>query len=259
MTQELFDRLAEPFPADAISWRVGNTNINKQTGKPPEGKPPSGLALAYLDARDVMERLDLVCGPAGWQCDYPHANGKTVCRIGLKVGDEWIWKADGAGDTDIEAEKGALSDAFKRAAVRWGIGRYLYGLHSPWVTLEPMGRSWKIKDSEHAKLRQLLNHYTGVKPKASAAAKRDQDFEFFKAKIDAAADMEELGAIGREIKQALPMLPAAMRDPLHDAYALKREELTTTGPGAEEDAAFRGAVGSAAHSSVSGRNGAVAA
>lgn len=219
MTDDVFERLAEPFPADAISWRVGSTTQDKS----------KGMALAYLDARDVMERLDLVCGPAGWQCDYPHANGKTVCRIGIKAADEWIWKADGAGDTDVEAEKGALSDAFKRAAVRWGIGRYLYGLSSPWVEIEPMGRSFKIKQSEHAKLRALLNNYTGVKPKAAAQAKRDQDYEFFKEKIDAATDMETLGAVGREIKAALPMLPATMRDPLHDAYALRREELIGDG------------------------------
>ncbi|MGE5500612.1 MAG: Rad52/Rad22 family DNA repair protein [Ignavibacteriales bacterium] len=217
---DMFDKLAEPFPPDAISWRVGSTN----------GDKTKGLALAYLDARDVMDRLDLVCGPAGWQCRYSHANGKTVCDIGIKVGDEWIWKADGAGDTDVEAEKGALSDAFKRAAVRWGIGRYLYGLPSPWVELVPAGRSFKIKDSEYAKLRHLLSSYTGVKPKSSAQAKRDQDFEFFKAKIEAAQDMEELGAVGREIKANLPSLPVAMRDPLHDLYAERREELMVKEP-----------------------------
>lgn len=215
MSPDEFEKLAAPFPADAISWRVGSTTQDKS----------KGLALAYLDARDVMDRLDLACGPGGWQCRYSHANGKTVCDIAIKVGDEWIWKADGAGDTDVEAEKGALSDAFKRAAVRWGIGRYLYGLPSPWVELEPAGRSYKIKAGEYAKLRTLLNNYTGVKPKSSAQANRDRDFEFFKEKIDAAEDMEALGAVGREIKTALPMLPAAMRDPLHDAYALRREEL----------------------------------
>jgi hypothetical protein len=77
-----------------------------------------------------------------------HANGKTVCDIGIKVmGASGIWKADGAGDTDVEAEKGALSDAFKRAAVRWGVGRYLYGLPSPWVELEKKGRTWVIKQA----------------------------------------------------------------------------------------------------------------
>lgn len=217
MTQEpeFFEHLAAPFDADQVSWRVGSTN----------GDKTKGLALAYLDARDVMDRLDLICGPAGWQCRYSHANGKTVCDIGIKCGDEWVWKADGAGDTDVEAEKGALSDAFKRSAVRWGIGRYLYGLGNTWVELEPAGRSVKIKADQYAKLRTSLTKHTGISAKSSAQAKKDKDFDFFKAKIDAAEDMETLGAVGREIKQALPMMPAAMRDPLHDAYALRREDL----------------------------------
>jgi len=143
-----FDALAAPFPPDKVSWRIGKMAKDK----------PSGMALAYLDARDVMGRLDEVCGPSGWQCKYSHAGNKTVCDIGIDVGDQdWVWKADGAGDSDIEAEKGALSDAFKRAAVRWGIGRYLYDIPSPWVAVN----QWKqIEESEHAKLEALLERFT---------------------------------------------------------------------------------------------------
>jgi hypothetical protein len=65
---------------------------------------------------------------------------------------EWVWKANGAGNSDVEAEKGACSDAFKRAAVLWGIGRYLYDLDSPWVALN--GR--QISPDELPKLRALL-------------------------------------------------------------------------------------------------------
>jgi hypothetical protein len=139
-------KLSAPFAPDQVSWRLGSTTKDKTRG----------MALAYIDARDVMGRLDEVCGVDGWQCRYPHAGGMTVCEIGIKCGGEWIWKADGAGATDVEAEKGSLSDAFKRAAVRWGIGRYLYDLHSPWVELEAKGNSHVIKDSEYAKLRRLL-------------------------------------------------------------------------------------------------------
>lgn len=141
-----FGKLSAPFPPDRVSWRVGSTTADKK----------KGMALAYIDARDVMQRLDDVCGPGGWQREYPHANGKTVCSIGIKIGDEWIWKADGAGDSDVEAEKGALSDAFKRAAVSWGIGRYLYDVDSPWVDIEPMGRSYKIAESAKPALVRAL-------------------------------------------------------------------------------------------------------
>jgi hypothetical protein len=222
---EFIDKLTAPFSPDAISWRVGSTNIDKQTNKPREGQEARGLALAYLDARDVMDRLDLVCGADGWQNRYSHVGPITVCEIGILLEGTWLWKSDGAGASDIEAEKGALSDAFKRAAVRWGIGRYLYALPSPWVALKAQGRSWIIADTEYGKLRSLLASHSGFTLKSAAQAKKDQDFEFFKAKIAAADDMEILGAVGREIKVALPMLPAAQREPLQDAYLLRREEL----------------------------------
>lgn len=134
-TPEDIKMLFAEFPQDAISWRA--QSVTKTGDK--------AMALAYIDARDVMDRLDQVCGAADWQCDYPHAAAKTVCRIGIKVDGEWIWKSNGAGDSDIEAEKGALSDAFKRAAVLWGIGRYLYDIPTPWVPCEAYESEWQGK------------------------------------------------------------------------------------------------------------------
>lgn len=159
MLRDLEAELSEPFLPEQISWRVGSTNAAKD----------KGMALAYIDARDVMERLDGVVGIANWQVDYPDAgNGKTACKIGIFLDGQWVWKADGAGDSDIEAEKGALSDAFKRAAVRWGVGRYLYDVESPWVELEAAGRSFKIKDSEMARLAKLLGGVPKPEPEISA-------------------------------------------------------------------------------------------
>lgn len=143
MTDIDFDALKAPFAPDDVKWRVGATNGDKS----------KGLALAYLDARAVMDRLDSVVGQANWQATYSHALSKTVCELSIRCGDEWIIKSNGAGDSDIEGEKGALSDAFKRAAVLWGIGRYLYNLDSPWVALVK-GRA--IKKDEMPRLQRLL-------------------------------------------------------------------------------------------------------
>lgn len=134
-------RLSLPFPRASVHWRV--------QGKPFErdGKH-SAMALAYLDARDVMDRLDEVCGQDRWQSHFEEtAKGRIICRISIDTtgqGD-WVTKSDGAGDTDVEGEKGALSDALKRAAVSWGIGRYLYRLDSPWVPCEVNAKTggWK--------------------------------------------------------------------------------------------------------------------
>lgn len=119
--------LSKPFNPLAISWRVGATNKDKS----------KGIALAYLNARDVQDRLDEVCGIENWQVRFPwHDAGKLNCEIGIHTEHGWIWKGCGAGDTNVEADKGAFSDAFKRAAVRWGIGRYLYDLPNVWINLE---------------------------------------------------------------------------------------------------------------------------
>ena len=77
-------------------------------------------------------------------------------------------KYDGAENTDIEPVKGGLSDSFKRAAVLWGIGRYLYDMESIWVAIEPFGKSSRIKKEEFAKLRR---HYEGSAAKLTGAAK----------------------------------------------------------------------------------------
>jgi hypothetical protein len=129
------ERLSEPFDKSQIHWRVGST----------KGDKTAGMALAYLDSRDVMDRLDKICGIDGWQSDQPWSDGKKLCcRIGIKINGEWVWKSDGAGDTAVEGDKGAFSDALKRAAVSWGIGRYLYQTPNWWVPLEKAGNSYKF-------------------------------------------------------------------------------------------------------------------
>lgn len=150
---ELFTALCEPFPIEEISWRVGPTNErNKNADQPLRGQP-----LCYVDARTVMDRLDSVAGFDGWQCNYtPGVGTSIVCNIGVLVAGDWLWKADGAGPSDMEAEKGALSDAFKRAAVRFGIGRYLYEVHAPWIELDARKQ---IREADHAKLRTLHEEY----------------------------------------------------------------------------------------------------
>lgn len=172
MSADLFQRLAAPFRPDQVSWRVGVSNKKKRQRELNDNnaKATKGQVLAYIDARDVMDRLDDVCGPAGWQNRYTHADKKTICEIGILTPDgEWVWKADGAGESDIEAEKGALSDSFKRAAVRWGIGRYLYHLPSPWVDLDEREQ---ISPAERAKLESLLIKAAGA-PQPQPAPKPD--------------------------------------------------------------------------------------
>ena len=126
-------KLKEPFDPRVIHWRVGATTQSKD----------KGIALAYLNSRDVMKRFDDVCGDL-WQVEYPFDG---CCRIGVKIGEEWIWRSNGAGETQVEGQKGKYSDAFKRAAVLWGVGRYLYYLENVWHPIKSQGRSFVLNGS----------------------------------------------------------------------------------------------------------------
>lgn len=107
--------LRRPTPPDEVRQRQG----------------PGGKTLDYIDARYVMDTLDDVIGQSNWQDRFEdRADGSVRCGIGIRVDDEWVWKWDVGTQSDIEPEKGSYSEAFKRAAVKWGIGRDLYG-HAP--------------------------------------------------------------------------------------------------------------------------------
>src|SRR3984957_8316377 len=105
------------------------------------------LALAYVDARVIQDRLDDVLGVEGWSDDYECLpDGSVVCRLRLKIGGEWITKVDVGGPSEQpdggDRLKAAFSDALKRAAVKFGIGRYLYRLPQQWVDFDPQRRQF---------------------------------------------------------------------------------------------------------------------
>jgi len=129
--------LTAPFPADAVHW------------KPLSVKGNRALAAAYLDARAVMQRLDCVFGVGGWKDAYqPVAGGSVVCTLSVKVDGEWIDKTDVGSPSeqpdDGDKMKAAFSDALKRAAIKLGIGRYLYRLPRQWVDYDPTARQFVL-------------------------------------------------------------------------------------------------------------------
>jgi hypothetical protein len=121
-------RLAEPFAPEDIEWRIQRSG--EKNGK------HWAMVLAYITNRAIMERLDEAFGVGGWKNEYKEWHGTSqLCGISAKIEDEWITKWDGADATNIEATKGGLSDAMKRAGVQWGIGRYLYKFDTNFVDL----------------------------------------------------------------------------------------------------------------------------
>jgi len=130
-------KLKEPFPASDIEWRLGRSGAN--------AKGVWAVALAYVTNRAIMERLDDVVGPGRWQNKFIDGpKGGLLCGISINVEGEWVTKWDGADNTNIDAVKGGLSGAMKRAGVQWGIGRYLYNLTEEFVnTNASKQHGWK--------------------------------------------------------------------------------------------------------------------
>jgi hypothetical protein len=135
-TISLADQLAAPFAETEIRW------------KPQCLKGSRALAIAYLDARLVEDRLDAVFGPGGWQDAYTVLpSGDVVCTLRVRIDAEWIEKSDVGGQSEQQDEgdrvKAAFSDALKRAAVKLGVGRYLYRLGGQWVDYDEKAKRFK--------------------------------------------------------------------------------------------------------------------
>jgi hypothetical protein len=114
-SNELIKKLAEPMP---YKWRIQSASKYK----------PEITCVAYIDSRDVMDRLDSVVGAGNWQRKHELIGKNLYCSIGVKIDGEWVWKSDCGTESQTEKEKGQSSDSFKRAAVNFGIGRFLYTL-----------------------------------------------------------------------------------------------------------------------------------
>ena len=102
--------LKRPFPVNKLRWRKGG----------------GAKELVYITARDVMDRLDEVFGIGGWQTNFDFIGDRMICKLSVLTDQGWITKSDGADDSSIEGAKGGISDSLKRAAVQYGVGRYLY-------------------------------------------------------------------------------------------------------------------------------------
>lgn len=127
-TREITEALGAAFPEDEVEFLPRGSYNGK------------ARALAYIDARSVMRRLDAVVGPGNWHFDFDtlSPDGKLVKGKLTVLG---VTKCDaGEGSTEDEPLKSAVSDALKRCAVHFGIGRYLYYLPQVWAAYDQQKR-----------------------------------------------------------------------------------------------------------------------
>jgi hypothetical protein len=125
-TNAIVSALGAPFGESEVKFKPQAVRDNR------------ALALAYVDVRAIMDRLDAVVGVENWQDHYELLPDNSVmCRLRVRLGERWITKMDVGSPSEQpdggERLKAAFSDALKRAAVKFGIGRYLYRLPQQWA------------------------------------------------------------------------------------------------------------------------------
>lgn len=130
---KLAKQLVEPFEPRLLSWF------------PKIIKGNQGLAMAYIGSRHIMERLDKVVGPFGWQTGCKSEDGKLVKGLAIRnpQNGDWVWRwepgeweASHDRDRKVVEALGAATKGLRRAAMEWGIGRYLWFLEGFWVPVE---------------------------------------------------------------------------------------------------------------------------
>lgn len=154
-----FAQLRRPFTVDAVLFKVQ------------AGTGDQALASWYVDARLVAERLTAVVGGEMWHDDYrPLFEDNAQAHMGFHFPVECRLTVNGITrvdvgnyqktDADEKAIKSAYSDAFKRAAVKFGIGAYLYALPKTYAETKKNPKTGKVSGFSNAGVRQLRAAYS---------------------------------------------------------------------------------------------------
>lgn len=196
--KNLKEMLEKPFRTDELEFRVGATNQDKT----------KGLALPYIQARAIQNRLDEVMGIENWRVSYQEINNGFLAILELRINNEWIAKQDGASTTDYEATKGGISSAFKRAASVWGIGRYLYEIESRWYPIEKRGNSYVFKEQPILSISQPTSNVTASPEKVETKEEKAKGIEITFGKYKG----KTLGEIFSTNKEYLVYLIANSKD-----------------------------------------------
>ena len=130
--EKVFRALREPFPVKYLSWTVIATN--KDSG--------DALVSPYVGRHHIMARFDDVLGPMNWQTGVQGQVGYLIKGIGIRFekSEEWVWRWEPGvyiAATDKNRRRievlGSATVGLRRAAIEWGVGRYLKFITAQWV------------------------------------------------------------------------------------------------------------------------------
>lgn len=115
--------------------------------------------LLYIDSRVVNKKLDEWVGCMNWQTEFYDVNDQIIGKLGIWDDSKnmWVWKSDVGSESNIEKEKGLISDCYKRLLARWGQSE-LYS--APDIILPDDGygnKGYKVSEIEYNDNRQITH------------------------------------------------------------------------------------------------------
>ena len=202
--EQLMQELQASFKEEELEFRVGATNKDKSMG----------LALAYVEARSIQNRLDEVVGINNWKVSYREVQGGFLCSMSLRIDGEWVSKEDGAQNTDYESVKGGISSAFKRVASSgWGVGRYLYDVRNQWFPIKQKGKGYEFavtpKIAYESKESSSINAVNNIKETPQDKLQRAKTFKLTFGKYTG----KTLGEIFQSDKKYIQYIMDKSKDP----------------------------------------------
>ena len=144
--EKAFRALQEPFPVKYLSWTVIATKKDKS----------DALVSPYVGRHHIMARFDDVLGPMNWQTGVQGQVGYLIKGIGIRFekSEEWVWRWEPGvyiAATDKNRRRievlGSATVGLRRAAIEWGVGRYLKFITAQWVPYDSFTK--KIREAPH--------------------------------------------------------------------------------------------------------------
>jgi hypothetical protein len=183
---DIWSKLSAPLPPGVIAWRQDGRPVQR------DGKFVARF-VAYIDANTVRERLDGVV-PGEWDLTLEllpslaqhDENGEPTCSFKARLQILGVIREDVGTGRDY---KSAATDAFKRAAVRFGVANELYDYEQNWVQVDSDSKYAKpVEDPGEAYARRMARSQAKTKRRADRSVKPTESAETVDAQQPVARD-----------------------------------------------------------------------
>ena len=152
-----------------------------------------------------------------------------MCGISIKCDGEWVTKWDGSGNTDFEAVKGGFSGSMKRAAVQWGIGRYLYNIEATFAVINENGKHYQKGRKDYYK------SFKWDAPQMPDWALPKLELEDVENGLAICDDSESIDRYAKALFEKFPRMTEKQKTEIREVFNLKRQSIRSEGKNNENN------------------------